>query len=1229
MAYAELISFLRNHDRAGSTALECTHTSMHPKIGMHIENTDKLASLIKAANREVRRQLKLGEMRIKRHCIVERPLRGPGAVSIFRIELDFKYPLSMKHRLYTLNDVVTIGKLAWEILDMYIDIRRRNKQLFLLEKDRPTLKTHDDSTNNKWSDGFKFMAPYVHVPNRLLLLVIHTMRVEAVKRNLLGGLMLTNRVSKRGVELEDVFDIGVVEQSGWNCYGGAKPEGLPYNLSTVYGYDMVPIDAEYSQDELVDLLSIRRSTKRDRTRYGDGIDDDVIDSALNAIGVKTRINHTEDKKSSLKHVLEKIDEQPDLPTDALAPEKKIEVDKARVFVQLLSPARAADYSEWLRVGWCLHNIHEMLLPEWTAFSKLAPSFKKGECAKLWTKMKYSGFGLSALRQWVIRDNPKEYKKYLASEIHDALRNAVSGNSFELATAVKNMYGPQYVSVNVLKDEWYVFNGHTYEPDDGHTLSLKLSTDVVNEFLLLSSYFSTKAVSCSGTEKELYLSKCTAINKIVTKLLNKKYPDEVVAQCRKLFYVPKFKELLDANPDTLGMADGVLDLKEGIMRDGTPDDYISMSTGHKYIKYDETNEGIRWVHNFMKQLQPNERIREYLWLLFASCLDGHNREEKFHLLTGKGCFSRGTKVLMANGARCTVESIKVGDHLMGWDSRFREVTRIFYDTGSMYKLTTPSRTLRISADHKIVMMMDDILAETNTTTGITTVVWIERQSTSDMPILKIKQLADGHDRTIGREFARLKRNHDVISGEVVVVTAEAFIEWPEAIRAKCFLMHGALDDTEMVYQSVPVSPTELGEQLAKSTYTVNGNRIPKEYINNTAEVRTELIHALICHLPSTTVDGVTPTGAATTTTVLMVANNPELVEDIVMLARSLGMGCVVTACTTDATVQLLDITTTATGLESFTIAEDGTDVFHGFELAIKYLDDTGAVKWDGDSDDAGKFFLADMTIASNSNGKSKLITLVQKALRDYATSVDPTLFTKKAKDAEGASPEKARLKGKRAVFSSESEEDDKLAMSVLKQFTGNDVITARPLYQSSFQFVLCSKFIFALNHLPYVKATDDASWRRLRVIEFKSKFCDNPDPKKNEFQIDSELQGKLDRYAPHMLSCLIHKYAAYRKLGKLRDIPEVMANTKKYRDDNDVIGEFFAELLEKRKKGKESIHNLLKTFQMWVKTAHSTATMPNKKEFQTYFEDQGLIVKCGHVYGIQMRDQDQDQGTDVD
>ena len=105
---------------------------------------------------------------------------------------------------------------------------------------------------------------------------------------------------------------------------------------------------------------------------------------------------------------------------------------------------------------------------------------------------------------------------------------------------------------------------------------------------------------------------------------------------------------------------------------------------------------------------------------------------------------------------------------------------------------------------------------------------------------------------------------------------------------------------------------------------------------------------------------------------------------------------------------------------------------------------------------------------------------------------------------------------------EPSEQDKINIGFMKELSGNDRILCRGLYKEPYEFKPQFKMILTCNELPEVPSDDGGTWRRIRVIEFLSKFCENP-TKANEFSMDLELSDKFDRWAETFMSMLIERH----------------------------------------------------------------------------------------------------------
>jgi P4 family phage/plasmid primase-like protien len=264
----------------------------------------------------------------------------------------------------------------------------------------------------------------------------------------------------------------------------------------------------------------------------------------------------------------------------------------------------------------------------------------------------------------------------------------------------------------------------------------------------------------------------------------------------------------------------------------------------------------------------------------------------------------------------------------------------------------------------------------------------------------------------------------------------------------------------------------------------------------------------------------------------------------------------------------------------------------------------------------KFYI--WTGLSGANGKSTLVNFLEMTLGDYAISQDVALLTNKRAASNAATPEIIDIKGKRMVFFQEPEPTDRLRTGILKQYTGGDTIRARELYKKPICFKSMSNFFMCCNDLPHVSSCDGGTFRRIRVTEFKSRFCDSPQ-KSNEFKIDPDLKWKLDVWRPYFMGILIHYYHKY-KSQKLEEPSEVTVATTRYKTDNDKYNDFFEECLEEIElpllkvtvvsevDSKNESSNgsftftstmeLFSAFEYWWKANYLNEKLPPKSEFKT-------------------------------
>lgn len=183
-----------------------------------------------------------------------------------------------------------------------------------------------------------------------------------------------------------------------------------------------------------------------------------------------------------------------------------------------------------------------------------------------------------------------------------------------------------------------------------------------------------------------------------------------------------------------------------------------------------------------------------------------------------------------------------------------------------------------------------------------------------------------------------------------------------------------------------------------------------------------------------------------------------------------------------------------------------------------------------------------------NGKSQLLNVQRALLGDYGLNCQSETFM--IRNAGSIREDVARLAGARMVVSTETEEGRQLAETFVKQFTGEDDVTARFLYRPSFEFKPACKIFVACNHKPVICGTDHAIWRRIRLIPFDWKV---PSDKKVEGFAEKRLKPELNG----ILNWAIRGCLEWQRDG-LHPPECVRAATADYRAESDVLAEWIGE-----------------------------------------------------------------------
>ena len=237
--------------------------------------------------------------------------------------------------------------------------------------------------------------------------------------------------------------------------------------------------------------------------------------------------------------------------------------------------------------------------------------------------------------------------------------------------------------------------------------------------------------------------------------------------------------------------------------------------------------------------------------------------------------------------------------------------------------------------------------------------------------------------------------------------------------------------------------------------------------------------------------------------------------------------------------------------------------------------------------------------SGGNGKSKLVDLVEFALGEYSKSMDVSYLTTKRGSSSSASPELENIKKARFVWMSEPEKQDVIYGGKLKLMTGGDKMTSRGLFKGTEEFKPQFKIILMCNDLPKLSGNDGGIWRRLEVVQYISKFTDDPKPSPaNPYQYlaDEQLEKKLETWKLFFMIKLLQTYKLYDKEGT-KPPPEVKNQTKAYRTANDIIANWVDDDLEECD-DFASFEELFDAWERWCDDeGYREKQRPEKKEIK--------------------------------
>jgi len=455
---------------------------------------------------------------------------------------------------------------------------------------------------------------------------------------------LIPRVKDAAQEMRIFLDLGF-EDSGvvidkacctvpWLLYGSRKSEDMdPYKATKVFTSDGSELDVEQAFKNYViyDMrekqIPIRNNIQKFLPRilsiipYGRQTHE-VRHGLISPLKGKLQEQKTKNKKQ-LKVSVE----------EALKTSQRL--------LPMLADFRAEERNEWITIGWILYNIGEaspQALEQWMEFSaRCEDKYDEANCIYEWERMVKKDLTLGTLRHFASIDSPQLYKEFKREQSEHYVKESLNGSHNDIAKVLFSEYGNEFVCASIVGKTWFQFKDHKWEEiEEGVFLREKISEDIVTKYSDIGSELFTKLASVQDKgEEAMFNARLKQVQKIISNLKSSPYKNNIMKEAMEVFYDRRFKQKLDQNPYIIGFKNGVYDLKLNEFRPGRPEDFVNKTIPIDYTEYNESDEIVQNVVEFLVKVFPDETIRTYFLDTYSDIFVGGNKQKKVYMWTGEG------------------------------------------------------------------------------------------------------------------------------------------------------------------------------------------------------------------------------------------------------------------------------------------------------------------------------------------------------------------------------------------------------------------------------------------------------------------------------------------------------------------------------------------------------------------------------------------------------------------
>ena len=590
--------FMRNVSTKEKVGL--THTRIgNPKLtifpGKYVISDDNCDLFLKLYNQRVFNENEneyLTEVQLK---------DGTGPLLI---DLDFRFDPSVKSRQCTTDHIADICELYINAIAKFCDFNNDDSIICHIFQ-KPNVNTTNDKVTK---DGVHLIFS-IQMDHLLQQLIRKEVLVNI--NDVFEDLGLTN-------DYDSVLDEGISKGgTNWQLYGSRKPGYDRYELikQIEYTYDEEERMFDYNSKSIKSLSTLKilkQTSARIPPKIKAVLNEKYIDD-YNKFKPKSKKGGVTSSTSTEQDIFTKYGIEDIIPQITKVEDIEFMTQKAFKHFKKTDSANAHkysethdytmclpekyynNYSEWIRVGWALHNCNYKLFFTWMLFSSQWERFSIDEISDHFDK--WNSFDVEgklterSIMYWAHHDNLDGWQKIHDSTLDHYIDESIKDASeWDVANVVYQFYKRQYRCASISRGIWYEFIGHKWvEIDDCGSLRNNISKHIARKY----GDKAGELLAEVGEDTELVeknKKKSNQMSKISTFLKKTTFKNNIIKECKEIFYQQDkdFTSLLDENRLLMGFKNGVFDFEQKKFRNGQADDYISLSTNIDFVHLDRTN-----------------------------------------------------------------------------------------------------------------------------------------------------------------------------------------------------------------------------------------------------------------------------------------------------------------------------------------------------------------------------------------------------------------------------------------------------------------------------------------------------------------------------------------------------------------------------------------------------------------------------------------------------------------